>query len=108
MHAQRSHIIIQPLSLICLIILVIAVAALFLSCELSRAQKNNPAPTKPTYYLATGTPNGAYVLLGAALKGASEDLNIIPCTTEGSIENLQLLRNNKVQFAIVQMDSLHG
>ena len=112
MHAQRSHIIIRPLSLLCLFILVIAVAALFLSCELSRAQKNNPTATKPTYYLATGTPNGAYVRLGAAIKNASKDIgqevNIIPCTTGGSTENLQLLRENKVQFAIVQMDSLHG
>src|SRR5215469_3575206 len=107
MHAQQTHILIRPLSLICLIIPVIAVAALLLSCEHSPVQNDNPPPTKPAYYLATGTPNGAYVLLGAALRGASEDLNIIPCTTEGSMENLHLLRDNKVQFAIVQMDSLH-
>jgi TRAP-type uncharacterized transport system substrate-binding protein len=61
-----------------------------------------------SYYLATGSPSGTYVQLGNAIAEAAETkVHVIPCTTQGSIDNLRLLRTGNVSFALVQMDSLH-
>jgi TRAP-type uncharacterized transport system substrate-binding protein len=60
--------------------------------------------------LATGTASGTYVLLGAAIaKSASNrsDTRLAVCTSGGSIQNLELLQAGKVQFALVQLDTLH-
>jgi TRAP-type uncharacterized transport system substrate-binding protein len=92
---------------VCAIAVITVVGGLLTSCQLSSAQKPGSAQSETPYYLATGTPSGAYVLLGDAIRKADPTLNIIPCTTGGSTENLKLLRNGDVKFAIVQMDSLH-
>ena len=62
-------------------------------------------------YLATGSASGTYVLLGDAIEkitSGNRDIQLRVCITEGSNENLTLLRDNKVQFALVQLDTLHA
>jgi TRAP-type uncharacterized transport system substrate-binding protein len=62
-------------------------------------------------YLATGSPTGTYVRLGAAIARYAQaiaGLGIRPCTTDGSTENLNLLRRSgSTAFALVQLDVLH-
>jgi len=69
-----------------------------------------PRSAGPVKYLATASTGGAYALLGDAIakvaKG-SPDTDLKVCTTVGSSENLKLLQQRKVQFALVQLDTLH-
>jgi TRAP-type uncharacterized transport system substrate-binding protein len=59
-------------------------------------------------YLATGTSTGTYVLLGEAIaRNAKPAVPLTVCTTNGSSDNLTLLRRGKVDFALVQLDTLH-
>jgi TRAP transporter TAXI family solute receptor len=65
---------------------------------------------KPVKYLATASSSGAYVLLGDAIaKVASDnpDTRLEVCTSDGSGENLKLLEQGTVQFALAQLDTLH-
>jgi TRAP-type uncharacterized transport system substrate-binding protein len=61
-------------------------------------------------YLATATASGTYVLLGDAIEKitrGNREIQLRVCTTDGSNDNLTLLRKSKVQFALVQLDTLH-
>jgi TRAP transporter TAXI family solute receptor len=67
-------------------------------------------PGTSTRYLATASTGGAYALLGDAIAKVakdSPDTELTVCTTEGSSENLKLLERGQVQFALVQLDTLH-
>ena len=57
--------------------------------------------------IATGPEGGSYELVGKILREFLPDLDIHPCRTQGTLENLRLLSDNKVQFAIGQGDVLH-
>lgn len=57
--------------------------------------------------IATGPEGGSYELVGKILREFLPDLDIHPCRTQGTLENLRLLSANKVQFAIGQGDVLH-
>jgi TRAP-type uncharacterized transport system substrate-binding protein len=60
------------------------------------------------YRLATGPLGGSYVKFGQELeKRAPSDLKIVPCLTDGSLENLKLLSRGDVEFALAQQDLLH-
>jgi TRAP-type uncharacterized transport system substrate-binding protein len=78
-------------------------------CLVLASCQHSPTPPKDQklYYLATGSPSGTYLLLGAAIAAETPATHLMPCTTAGSKENLELLRQGTVQFALVQMDSLH-
>ena len=61
-------------------------------------------------YLATALKGGAYVLLGDAIEKIARDnprTQLKVCLSEGSSENLKLLAHGTVQFALVQLDTLH-
>jgi hypothetical protein len=67
-------------------------------------------PGTSARYLATASTGGAYALLGdgiAKVARESPDTALTVCTTEGSSENLKLLERGQVQFALVQLDTLH-
>ena len=57
--------------------------------------------------IATGPEGGSYELVGKILREFLPDLDIHPCRTQGTLENLRLLSDKKVQFAIGQGDVLH-
>lgn len=57
--------------------------------------------------LATGPADGTYLRFGRYIREAEKQLDLRPCRTEGSLENLSLLSQNKVEYAIVQGDLLH-
>jgi TRAP-type uncharacterized transport system substrate-binding protein len=60
------------------------------------------------YRLATGPKGGSYVKLGQVLMNmAPADMKIVPCLTEGSLENIDLLTHGDAEFAIAQQDVLH-
>ena len=60
------------------------------------------------YRLATGPIGGSYVKFGKLLKQlAPSDMKIAPCLTDGSLENLKLLSQGDVEFALAQQDLLH-
>jgi TRAP-type uncharacterized transport system substrate-binding protein len=60
------------------------------------------------YRLATGPIGGSYVKFGQLLKKlAPPDMKIAPCLTDGSLENLKLLSQGDVEFALAQQDLLH-
>jgi TRAP-type uncharacterized transport system substrate-binding protein len=61
-------------------------------------------------YLATGSATGTYIRLGDAIARFahhSDTLHIQACTSDGSDQNLRLLANHAVAFALVQLDTLH-
>lgn len=61
-------------------------------------------------YLATALPSGAYSRLGHAIAEISRnnpETTLEICTSDGSRENLKLLDQGVVQFALVQLDTLH-
>jgi TRAP-type uncharacterized transport system substrate-binding protein len=61
-------------------------------------------------YLATGLKGGGYVLLGDAIAKIARDnprTHIEVCLSGGSSDNLKLLAEGTVQFALVQLDTLH-
>ena len=57
--------------------------------------------------IATGPDGGSYQLVGKILREFLPELDIHPCRTQGTLENLRLLSDNKVQLAIGQGDVLH-
>jgi len=57
--------------------------------------------------LATGPADGTYLRFGRYLRQAAKELDLRPCRTEGSLENLSLLSQSKVEYAIVQGDMVH-
>ena len=60
------------------------------------------------YRLATGPKGGSYVKLGQVLMSmAPADMKIVPCLTDGTLENIDLLTHGDVEFAIAQQDVLH-
>src|SRR5262245_51437437 len=70
-----------------------------------------PASQPRHYYLATGSRAGTYVKLGTAIRDAvtagKTGISLDVCATQGSSENLDLLKDRRVDFALVQMDTLH-
>jgi hypothetical protein len=60
------------------------------------------------YVIATATPGGTYYPVGVAIatlikvKLAPEEISLTAIRSAGSRENLELLRNNQAQFAILQ------
>ena len=52
--------------------------------------------------LATGADGGSYLAAGDALRYVSPALDIRPCTTEGTLENLKLLTDGKVELALAR------
>jgi TRAP transporter TAXI family solute receptor len=58
--------------------------------------------------LATGADGGSYLAAGDALRYVSPALDIRPCTTNGTLENLKLLTDGKVELALGQSDMLHS
>jgi hypothetical protein len=57
--------------------------------------------------LATGSVGGSYLRAGIALREAAPALDIRPCTTAGTLENLKLLSTNQVELAVAQSDLMH-
>ncbi len=105
-----------------------AVAAVLAASLLSIQCARKPAPLAPidrtsfpacsgigphddqVKYLATGLKGGTYVLLGDAIAKIASDnptTELKVCLTGGSSENLKLLADGTVQFALVQLDTLH-
>jgi len=105
-----------------------AVAAVLAASLLSIQCARKPAPLAPidrtsfplcsqiephddgVKYLATGLKGGTYVLLGDAIAKIARDnprARVEVCLTGGSSENLKLLAEGRVQFALVQLDTLH-
>jgi TRAP transporter TAXI family solute receptor len=64
--------------------------------------------SRTEYTIATGSKSGVYFPIGEALamilKQAFPDVNLNVMETAGSVENLQLLRDGKVDMALVQND----
>lgn len=67
------------------------------------AAKSN---TKPVLRLATGQPGGMYYEFGKLLKKAANDIEVEVITTEGSLQNIDLLKSGKADAALVQSDVL--
>ncbi|MFH1117414.1 MAG: TAXI family TRAP transporter solute-binding subunit [Pseudomonadota bacterium] len=61
---------------------------------------------KSVLRLATGQRGGMYYEFGRLLKKAAGDLDVEVIITEGSLENVDLLRNGKADAALVQSDLL--
>ena len=84
--------------------------ALFLSTAAAAQESSVPkceGPNTDGLRIATGPEGGSYELVGKILREFLPDLDIHPCRTQGTLENLRLLSDNKVQFAIGQGDILH-
>ena len=60
---------------------------------------------KPLLRVATGVPGGQYSQVGQMLKKRSAEVRVELVPTSGSEENLRLLREGKVDAAIVQSDT---
>ena len=56
---------------------------------------------------ATGPDGGSYQTVGKILREFAPDLDIVPCKTQGTLENLRLLSEGKVEMAIGQGDVVH-
>ncbi|MFH0824033.1 MAG: TAXI family TRAP transporter solute-binding subunit, partial [Pseudomonadota bacterium] len=67
------------------------------------ASKN---PEKPLLRVATGRPGGWYNRFGDMFKGHASDIDVQLVGTTGSLENLELLLNDKADMAIIQSDLL--
>ncbi|WP_300668501.1 TAXI family TRAP transporter solute-binding subunit [Desulfoluna sp.] len=61
--------------------------------------------SKPEFTLATASSGGNYTYFGNLIKQATPSVDIRIRTTAGSMENLRLLANHKVDAAIVQSDA---
>lgn len=59
---------------------------------------------KPTLRVATGIQGGQYSQVGQMLKTRSEEVKIELVSTSGAEENLKLIREGKVDAAIIQSD----
>lgn len=97
----------------------VALLALFLaernilgsSQYVSYIQNHSALAARPPVVLATGLPDGDYIRLGHAIAQVAADwgLNIQVCSSQGSKQNLEYLKNEKsgITFALVQSDALH-
>src|SRR5579859_5837359 len=56
---------------------------------------------------ATGPDGGSYQVVGKILREFAPDLDIRPCKTQGTLENLRLLSEGNVELAIGQGDVVH-
>ena len=69
------------------------------------------APSRKEYTIATGSKSGAYYSVGEALdkvlKSKYPDVTIKVIETEGSVDNIQMLKEGKVDMALVQSDIAH-
>jgi TRAP transporter TAXI family solute receptor len=61
---------------------------------------------KPLLRFGTGRQGGIYDKFGTLLKNSANNINVEIQTTNGSIDNLKLLAENKLDMAIVQSDVL--
>jgi TRAP-type uncharacterized transport system substrate-binding protein len=71
--------------------------------------KPHAAPNaSTTVWLATGSSDGTYYLLGKAIAeiGRSQGINIQVCSTGGSYDNIGLLQEGRVKLALAQVDAL--
>jgi uncharacterized protein len=84
--------------------LVLVLWALPLPAQVPKCEGMQPGGLR----VATGSPGGSYLRAGIALRDAAPELDIRPCTTEGTIQNLALLSSNQVELAIAQSDLLHA
>jgi TRAP transporter TAXI family solute receptor len=57
--------------------------------------------------LATGPADGVYLRFGRHLREFAKQLDLRPCRTEGTLENLILLSRNRAEYAIVQGELVH-
>ncbi len=57
--------------------------------------------------IATGPDGGSYQLVGKLLRELAPDLDMRPCKTQGTLENLRLLSQGDVELAIGQGDVVH-
>jgi TRAP transporter TAXI family solute receptor len=57
--------------------------------------------------IATGPDGGSYQLVGKLLREFAPDLDIRPCKTQGTLENLRLLSQGDVELGIGQGDVVH-
>lgn len=64
--------------------------------------------TQKRVWLATGLPSGRYYALGKAIAeiGQQRGLDIHACTSGGSYDNIELLREGRVKLALAQVDAL--
>ena len=65
-----------------------------------------PIASTPILRLATGPTGGVYAQFGGMLNDALENVSVDSVTTNGSIENLQLLTKGEVDAVLVQADAL--
>lgn len=66
------------------------------------------APATLAFTIATGPSDGSYFQIAQDIKSvaAKEGIDLQVSSTKGSLENIQLLGNGKVDLAIVQLDAL--
>ena len=66
------------------------------------------APVALAFTIATGPSDGSYFQIAQDIKNvaAKEGIDLQVSSTKGSLENIQLLGNGKVDLAIVQLDAL--
>jgi uncharacterized protein len=66
------------------------------------------APVTLAFTIATGPSDGSYFQIAQDIKSvaAKEGIDLQVSSTKGSLENIQLLGNGKVDLAIVQLDAL--
>lgn len=81
------------------------------STHASHIENHAALAARPPIVLATGLPDGDYIRLGHAIAHVAADwgLNIQVCSSQGSKQNLEYLKNEKsgITFALVQSDALH-
>jgi TRAP transporter TAXI family solute receptor len=86
----------------------------FLSATPTRAQDPCDASVESkvaagAHSIWTGPPGGYYDKVGQALKYSAQhsDLQIVPVTSNGSVQNICALVQGKTDFALVQSDAAH-
>src|ERR1700693_1053190 len=104
MHPTRVRLVLTLLALFLAILYLSATTAL---AQESLEPKCTGMPQGGGPRLATGPADGTYLRFGRYLRKAAKQLDLRPCRTEGSLENLVLLSKNRVEYAIVQGDMLH-
>lgn len=92
----------------CILFVLLCLSALFVSSGATLAQipKCEGMPAGGLR-MATGPVGGSYVRAGIALREAAPALDIRPCTTAGTLENLRLLSKGEVELGVAQSDVMH-
>ena len=94
-----------------LLSLCLCVAATLLFATVAAAQEEGLPPCAGLQgdgiRLATGPDGGSYQVVGKILREFAPELDIRPCKTQGTLENLRLLSEGRVEMAIGQGDILH-